>query len=57
MSTPAPQEPTADNRQFARMMRDMFVALVLEGFTNGEALVIIGQAMTAAIVASGTSHE
>lgn len=36
-------EPSADARQAARALRDQFLALVKEGFTEHQALVIIGQ--------------
>lgn len=38
----APREPSADLRQAASAMRQMFVALVNEGFSETEALQIIG---------------
>lgn len=37
-----PVEPSADLRQFASMMRQMYVALLAEGFSEAEALAIIG---------------
>lgn len=36
-------EPNADFRIAARTMFEMFTALVDEGFTEGQALVIVGQ--------------
>lgn len=53
----APEEASAISRTFARAIRDMFVALVAEGFSEGQALVICGQAITATIVTNGGSHE
>ena len=47
MSANAPQEPAADLRVAASGLRQMFVALTNEGFTKREALVIIGQMLTA----------
>lgn len=42
-------EPSADLRQTANHLRQTFVALVQEGFTEQQALVIIGQILSAAI--------
>lgn len=42
-----PEEASADMRQFARLLRDMYVGLVAEGFTVGEALTIIGKTIAA----------
>lgn len=42
-----PIEPNADARQFAAAMWQMFVALTKEGFTERQALVIIGQMLAA----------
>lgn len=36
-------------REFARICRDMYVGLLQEGFTEREALVIVGQVITAQI--------
>lgn len=38
-----PIEPSADLRQAAKGLREMYVALIEEGFTETQALVIIGQ--------------
>lgn len=46
-----PREPRADLRQFAAGMREMFIALVNEGFTEQQALIIIGQ-----VLAGGMGH-
>lgn len=43
MSSPDPtREPSADMRKAARACRDLYLALRAEGFTESEALVIIG---------------
>lgn len=42
-----PIEPSADLRQFASTMRQMFLALTADGFTEQQALVIIGQFLAA----------
>ncbi len=36
-------EPSADIRMFASRMWQMYVALTLEGFSEQQALVVIGQ--------------
>jgi hypothetical protein len=38
-----PQEPTAEIRQAASFVRQWFIGLINEGFTEQQALVIIGQ--------------
>lgn len=43
--TNSPQEPSADLRQAANGLRQMFVALVNEGFTRSEALEIVGHVL------------
>jgi hypothetical protein len=43
----AAKEPSADIRLLASVLRQMFVALVAEGFSERQALVIIGQALIA----------
>lgn len=40
-----PCEPSADLRQAASAMRQMFVALVNEGFSEDQALQIIGHVL------------
>lgn len=40
-----PIEPSASIRSAARELREIFVALLAEGFTGEEALVIIRQMM------------
>lgn len=42
-----PIEPAADLRQLANALRQTFLALVQEGFTEQQALVIIGQILAA----------
>lgn len=51
MSRPyADEEPSSDSRAFARNMRQLFVALVQEGFTEVEALALVGQVIAASII-------
>lgn len=52
-ATRAVTEPSADLRQFASLMRQMFVALQNEGFTDREVLSIIGTVVTAQIHGGG----
>ena len=42
-----PQEPTADIRTLANGLRQVYVALTNEGFTEQQALIIIGQMLAA----------
>lgn len=42
-----PQEPAADLRTLASILRQTYIALCAEGFTQQEALVIIGQIIVA----------
>jgi hypothetical protein len=42
-----PIEPAAEMRQLANALRQTFVALTQEGFTEHQALVIIGQILAA----------
>jgi hypothetical protein len=42
-----PTEPAADLRQMAAALWQMYVALTNEGFTERQALVMIGQMMAA----------
>jgi hypothetical protein len=46
-------EPPAETRVFAKMLRDMYVALQKEGFTQNEALRIIGQVIAGGFAANG----
>jgi hypothetical protein len=41
--TPAPMEPSADMRLLANTLRQMYVALCAEGFTEQQALIVTGQ--------------
>lgn len=43
----APEEASAAMRSFARTVRDMYVALVAEGFEEREAFSIIAQVIIA----------
>lgn len=40
-------EPTADQREAASLIYGVFVALVDEGFTEQQALIIVGQILAA----------
>jgi hypothetical protein len=42
-------EPSADLRQFAYTTRQMHAALIAEGFTDQQALAIIGQVLAAGL--------
>ena len=42
-----PIEPNAEMRVGAKTLRQMFLALIQEGFTEQQALVIIGQCIAA----------
>jgi alkylation response protein AidB-like acyl-CoA dehydrogenase len=42
----AREEASAESRHAARLVRDMFVALIAEGFTEQQALVILGHAIS-----------
>jgi hypothetical protein len=51
-------EPTANSREFARVIRDLFMGLVSEGFTEPQALSIIGTVVAAKIAAdNGNSGQ
>lgn len=50
-----PEEASADMRQLARVYRDMYVALVAEGFSPPEALTIIGHTIGAMLKSGGSS--
>jgi hypothetical protein len=47
-----PTEPSADLRQFASLLWQMYTALKAEGFSERQAFGILGQAITTAIQAS-----
>lgn len=42
-----PMEPSADMREAANGLRQLYVALTNEGFSDQQALVIIGQILAA----------
>jgi hypothetical protein len=42
-------EPNADVRSIANTLRQMYVALLDEGFTEQQALVLLGQTISASI--------
>lgn len=43
-------EPSADQRAVARSLYSLYVALVNTGFTSDQALAIVGQTVTAAVL-------
>jgi hypothetical protein len=43
----APTEPSSDARTFARNMHGLYIALTLEGFTENQAMQIIGTTIAA----------
>lgn len=45
----APEEASAAMRAMARLCRDQFVGLVAEGFTEAQALTILGHTIAAII--------
>ena len=47
MSMNGPREPAAAMRVAAATMREMFIALLNEGFTEDQALRIVGQILEA----------
>lgn len=47
------EEPSADLRTAARAAREMYVALVHEGFTEDEALTILGHVIKGATGGGG----
>ncbi len=47
MPTNGPREPSADMRYAAKALREMHIALVNEGFTEEQALAIVGQILAA----------
>ena len=52
MSNPS-YEPSADNRAMAKALRDMYVALQQEGFTEREAFSIVGEVIRNAMGTGG----
>jgi len=49
------QEPAADFRQLAKILRQMHIALVQEGFTEIQALEMVGKAL-AAMISGAQGH-
>ena len=47
MTSTSPREPRADLRAAAIHLHELFVALTNEGFTEGQALTILGQVLAA----------
>jgi hypothetical protein len=47
MAAQPPREPSADLRQLASMLFQTYTALTNEGFTEQQALVVIGQILAA----------
>jgi hypothetical protein len=47
MAANVPTEPSADLRQLASSLWQMYVALTLEGFSEQQALIVIGQIIEA----------
>ncbi len=47
MSGNGPTEPSSDIRQAASALRQIFVALMAEGFSEQQALVIVGHVLAA----------
>lgn len=48
MVSNGPVEPSADLRVMANMVRQWYVALTLEDFTDAQALTIVGQMLAVA---------
>lgn len=48
MAANGPIEPSANMREMANNLRQMYLALVYEGFTEQQALIVIGQILGAA---------
>ena len=53
--TNGPVEPSADLREVASFWRQTYVALINEGFTEREAVAILGHIIAAAIGQAGSS--
>jgi hypothetical protein len=45
--TGGPKEPSADIRTLASVLRQTYLALIAEGFSEAEAMAIIGQTLAA----------
>jgi hypothetical protein len=52
VTTNGPIEPAADYRAMAYTVRQMFLALVQEGFSEQQALVIVGSIIAASITST-----
>jgi hypothetical protein len=50
-------EPSSDMRQAAHQLREMYVALKAEGFSDKQALTIVGQAIGAGISAAANNQD
>jgi hypothetical protein len=50
------EEPRADVRKFARGMREIYVAMQQEGFTEGEAMQIVGITIAVGVVNGGSGQ-
>lgn len=49
-----PIEPSAEARTNAHLVREIFLSLVYEGFTEQQAIAIVGQILAAAVIAGAT---
>lgn len=47
MSENGPIEPSADIRMAAHAVRELFLALTMEGFDERQALIVVGQVIAA----------
>lgn len=52
-----PIEPSANARANAHIARQVFVALTNAGFTEDQALFLVGNMVTAAILANSNTEE
>lgn len=50
-----PVEPSADMREFAGTLRQMFVALIEQGFSEQEAFNIVGITIASSFGSAGSS--
>jgi hypothetical protein len=50
-------EPSAEIRQLAHFLREMHVALLEEGFSEKQALLILGQTLAAGMAANQSDDE
>lgn len=51
------EEPSADWRGMAKMFREMYVALVHEGFTEKQALELLSHTIGSSILANRKTEE